>query len=89
MDEQQSVFSKEVLAAVDSGRKIQAIKLYRAETGVDLKDAKKAIDALFAERRNNPQIAAGMVEEGGAASMVKVIVSIAVILGIYLYFFAS
>jgi ribosomal protein L7/L12 len=43
---------QEVSALVIAGRKIEAIKAYRKEAGVDLKDAKDAIDAL--EARINP-----------------------------------
>ncbi len=89
MDEQEFSFSEEVLAAVDAGRKIEAIKLLREETGLGLADAKHAIDSLSGERRSNPEIAAGMTEEGGAGGMVKMIVVIAIILGAYFYFFAS
>jgi hypothetical protein len=89
VDEQQLSFSEDVLAAVDSGRKIEAIKILRAETGLDLSDAKHAIDGLVRERRSEPTITAGMTEEGGAGSMIKMIVIIAIVLGAYFYFFAS
>ena len=89
MDEQQFTFSEEVLAAVDAGRKIEAIKILREKTGIGLADAKHAIDALSRERRNDPVIAAGMTEEGGAGGMIKMIVIIAIVLGVYFYFFAS
>lgn len=89
MDEQRSAFSDEVLAAVDKGRKIQAIKIYRAETGLDLKEAKDAIDALFIARQKDPQITAGMAEEGGAGGLIRLLVTIAVIVGAYFYFFSD
>jgi len=89
VDEQQFTFSEEVLAAVDAGRKIEAIKILREKTGIGLADAKHAIDALSRERRNDPVIAAGMTEEGGAGGMIKMIVIIAIVLGVYFYFFAS
>ncbi len=89
MDEQQFTFSEEVLAAVDAGRKIEAIKILREKTGIGLADAKHAIDALSRERRNDPVIAAGMTEEGGAGGMIKMIVVIVIVLGVYFYFFAS
>lgn len=41
-----------VSALVTAGRKIEAIKFYRQAAGVDLKDAKDAVDAL--EGRINP-----------------------------------
>ena len=89
MDEQQFSFSEDVIAAVDNGRKIEAIKLLREETGLGLADAKHAIDALARERRNDSAIGANMTEEGGAGGMIKMIVVIAIMLGAYYYFFAN
>lgn len=43
---------QEVSALLMAGKKIEAIKVYRAAAGVDLKDAKDAVDAL--EARVNP-----------------------------------
>ena len=88
MDEQQFTFSEEVLAAVDAGRKIEAIKILREQTGIGLADAKRAIDSLSRERRGDPAFGAGMTEEGGAGGMIKMIVVIAIVLGVYFYFFA-
>jgi Ribosomal protein L7/L12 C-terminal domain len=39
-----------VIAELDQGRKIQAIKAYREATGVGLKEAKAAVDAIARER---------------------------------------
>jgi ribosomal protein L7/L12 len=89
VEEQQFSVSEEVLAAVDAGRKIEAIKILREETGLGLKEAKQVVDALTRERRADPVIAAGMVEEGGAGSVIKILVVIAIILGVYFYFFAA
>jgi hypothetical protein len=71
VDEQHFTVSDEVLAAVDAGRKIEAIKILREESGLGLKDAKQVVDSLAGERRVDPVIAAGMVEEGGAGSLIK------------------
>jgi large subunit ribosomal protein L7/L12 len=38
--------SAAVLAFLDQGRKIEAIKQYRVETGAGLKDAKEAVEAF-------------------------------------------
>jgi hypothetical protein len=89
VDEQNFSFSEEVIAAVDAGRKIEAIKILREETGLGLADAKHAIDSLSGERRSDPVISAGMTEEGGAGGMIKMIVVIAIVLGAYFYYFAS
>ena len=43
---------QEVSALITAGRKIEAIKVYRNAVGVDLKDAKDAVDAL--EAKINP-----------------------------------
>lgn len=45
----------QIEAAIRSGRKIEAIRLYREATGGDLKSAKDAVDAL--EIRLDPQAA--------------------------------
>jgi ribosomal protein L7/L12 len=59
---------QEVSALIAAGRKIEAIKVYRKAAGVDLKDAKDAVDAL--EGRINP---AAVVTR--AAAMRRVVVS--------------
>ena len=41
--------SGEVIDLLRQGRKIDAIKVYRAETGVGLKEAKDAVDAVERE----------------------------------------
>lgn len=43
---------EEIEAAIRSGRKIDAIKLYRATYGTDLKEAKEAVEALQARLGN-------------------------------------
>jgi len=88
VDNRNPTFSDEVLAAVDGGRKIEAIKRLREETGLDLKDAKQAIDALARERRGEPGATANMPEEGGARGALKLVVLIVAVLAVYFYFFA-
>ncbi len=41
-----AALSESVTAALRAGRKIEAIKIYRAETGVGLREAKEYIDAV-------------------------------------------
>ena len=81
--------SDQVIAAIDAGRKIEAIKILREQTGLGLKDAKDVVDSIAREKRGAPGGAPGMVEEGGAGGMIKMIVVIAVVLGVYFYFFAG
>lgn len=89
MEEGELSFSDEVIAAVDKGRKIEAIKILRAETGLDLKDAKHAIDALVRKRRGASPILPDMAEDGGAGGLIKLLVVIALLLAAYSYFFAT
>ncbi len=86
-DEEPS-FSDQVIAAVDSGNKIEAIKRLREETGLGLKEAKAAIDALARDRRGVTPSGTPLPEEGGAGGVVKLIVLIAAVLAVYFYFFA-
>ena len=81
-------YSDDVLAAVDSGRTIEAVKRLRAETGLGLKEAKHAIDALARERQGNPAAAANLPQEGGAGSVIKIVILIGAVLAAYFYFFA-
>jgi ribosomal protein L7/L12 len=44
---------KEIATEIAGGRKIQAIKLYREATGVDLAEAKRAVEDLEKELRQH------------------------------------
>ena len=50
-DRADSSLEAEVLALLEQGRKIKAVKLYREQTGVGLKEAKDAVEAIGADRR--------------------------------------
>lgn len=80
----------DVIVAIEAGRKIEAIKLLREETGLGLAEAKDVVDALARARKAAaPESGPGMVEEGGAGGMIRMIIAIVIILGVYFYFFAS
>ena len=80
--------SDAVIAAVDAGKKIEAVKILREETGLGLAEAKDVIDALVRARRDeSPVEQPRLVEEGGAGGMIKMVVAIIVILVAYFYFF--
>lgn len=81
--------SDQVIEAVGAGHKIEAIKILREEAGLGLKEAKDVVDSLAREKRAESGGNSGMVEEGGAGGMIKMIVVIAVVLGVYFYFFAG
>ena len=86
MEEKDRHYSSAVLQAVDAGRKIDAIKLLREETGLGLKEAKHEIDQLAILRR--PQSAA-MPEQGGAGAVVTIALVGLILAAIYWFFFAK
>ncbi len=64
---------EQIESALAGGRKIEAIKLYRAATGCDLKDSKDAIDALIPQlREKDPARYAKLSQGAGCASLLLV-----------------
>jgi ribosomal protein L7/L12 len=51
--------------ALRAGNEVEAVRLYRAATGVGLKEAKDAIDAIMAERRAGPRHSAAVRRAAG------------------------
>ena len=86
VDEKDRHYSSAVLQAVDAGRKIDAIKLLRGETGLGLKEAKQEIDHLTIIRRPH---AATTSEQGGAGAIVKIALVGLVLFLVYRFFFAN
>ena len=66
--------SPAVMSAIVSGKKIQAIKLLRQETGLGLREAKAIVDALSAGQVNESGTPAppGFKEEGGASGLLAI-----------------
>lgn len=60
LPEMDAELEEEALALLRAGQKIQAVKMYREQTGSDLKDALRAIDALAAEH--------GIAAKGGGCA---------------------
>lgn len=57
-------------AAIYAGNKIEAIKLYRLATGMDLKDSKEAVEKLSMElEAANPAMFARQRRQGGSLAM--------------------
>ncbi len=81
--------SDAVLAALDSGNKVQAIKLLREETGLGLREAKEIVDALAVQREGLTGSVPGLEEHGGAAALFRVVVAIVILVLLYRAFFAS
>lgn len=76
--------SKEVIEAIISGRKIQAIKLLREEKGFGLKEAKEAVDAHI---DNNADIKeafnANQASGSSIGGAIKIAILIIVLLVLY------
>jgi hypothetical protein len=91
MDGKGDTYSQAVKAAVDAGRKIEAIKIYREETGVGLKEAKEAVDFLVRQRKGSPTADnSDMAEPGsGSASLIKLVLLVAALIVAYKVFFAG
>ena len=86
MDEKDRHYSSAVLQAVDAGRKIEAIKLLRDETGLGLKEAKDEINQLAIIRRPRSTT---MPEQGGAGAIVKILIVAAGLFALYWFVFAT
>ena len=63
-----------VKEALFAGQKIQAIKLYREQTGVGLKEAKDAVEKLEAELRTSTPGQFAKPSAAGCASVIVVTV---------------
>ena len=75
-----------ILAALASGRKLEAIKLLRGATGLGLREARRIVDQLESAYGGSDQQvppAPGFSEEGGAKSLVVIVV--ALLVGYLLY----
>ena len=81
---QPGTLPQSVVAAMQSGNTIEAIKLLREQTGLGLKDAKDAVDA---EQIGKPTLAPG--EVAGSNGGVWWIIAIALVAGGAYYFVRS
>jgi len=71
--------SPDVMQAIEAGRKIDAIKLLRAERGIDLKAAKDIIDDAVVIYRNANPDSVGRASSGKLSSIIAVIVLAAIL----------
>jgi ribosomal protein L7/L12 len=75
----------DVIAELEANRKITAIKLLRADRGMDLKKAKELVDAYIAQ---HPASSTHPVpkSDSGIGRIVILAIGVGVIYGIYKYF---
>ncbi len=76
-----------VIRAIEQGRKIEAIKILREETGLGLANAKVLVDR--AHRTHGPQKPApgAISEESGGAKLVKSAFVVLILIGFYTFYF--
>ncbi len=74
MEEQE--LSPEIYQALAAGRKIEAIKLIREETGLGLAEAKDIADVLAGRGGASTTPPPEMKEEGGAGGFLAIVVAI-------------
>jgi len=73
----------QVLNAIHTGRKIDAIKLLRKERGLGLKEAKDIVDAYTVA---NPQLVVQRSSSGGTGAIMVVLAIAAAAYAAYRYF---
>jgi ribosomal protein L7/L12 len=71
-----------VIAALQRGKKIEAIGLLREQSGLGLKEAKDAVDAY--QREQSPKLAPGEVARSGKGLWLLLAVAL-LVLGYYLF----
>ena len=77
--------SEAVIAAIQQGRKIEAIKLFRQETGLGLQEAKDAVEAYERLHPSTVRLAGPKAESSfGRLLLIAAVVAAAVV--IYRYF---
>ena len=76
-----------VIRAIEQGRKIEAIKILREETGLGLANAKVLVDRAY--RTHGPQkpVPGAISEESGAAKLAKSVFLVMILVGFYYFFF--
>jgi hypothetical protein len=79
----------EVLKAIEKGRKVVAIKLLREATGLGLANAKVLVDRAatkYSQQRPSPLLTE---THGNAASLLKMLLAVALIFAVYRFFLAG
>ncbi len=87
MNEQE--LSPEVFQLLADGRKIEAIKLIREETGLGLKEAKDLAEALLGEHAPAATAPPAITEQGGASGMIAIIIAVVIAYLVYVFFLSD
>ncbi len=81
--------SPEIYQLLASGRKIEAIKLIREETGLGLREAKELAAALSGHHATEVAAPPAMKEEGGAGGMAAILIAILIAFLVYVFFLSE
>ena len=76
--------AEKIRAALQQGRKIEAIKLYREQSGAELKEAKEAVEQLEADLRTAEPEKFSTKKTGGCSAAVLVAVVAVAALGFWI-----
>ena len=81
--------SPEVFQLLADGRKIEAIKLIREETGLGLRDAKELAEALLGEHASTEMAIPAITEQGGASGVIAIIIAALIAYLVYVFFLSD
>ncbi len=84
MTEEQEL-SPDIYQALAAGRRIEAIKLIREETGLGLAEAKEIADALSGRGTTETPPPPAMTEEGGASGLLAIVVAVLIAFLVYVF----
>lgn len=74
----------DVIAEIESNRKVNAIKLLRSQQGIGLKEAKQIVDSYMEKHPSGSRL--GPAEsEGGIGRIFVLVIGVFVIYGVYKY----
>ncbi len=76
---------EDVIAELEAGRKIEAIKRLRAHEGIDLIAAKEAVEAYLREHPASPARTVPQTDTG-IGRIIILVIGVGVIFAIYKYF---
>lgn len=79
----QTEYPEDIVQAVIAGRKVEAVKRLREQTGMSLKEAKQAIEQLERELHGHAPVVPPMQEEGGAEGLIRIVLAVAALAALY------
>jgi len=81
--------SPEVFQLLADGRKIEAIRLIREETGLGLREAKELAEALLDEHASTEMAMPAITEQGGASGVIAIIIAVLIAYLVYVFFLSD